>query len=178
MAYATGSTGLAITVRGSSRRIMIMRFRPANIRLINRRSNLLRLLLALSSGKNKSKDNDKNNPTYFAVLTWSLHIRPMRSLRALGSSSGPSSLKMGFWEATNPCASLWLLFVRLRCRSDLKHTRLVHKLIFIVARCDVVKDRMTLLDQLAAGSMQVAKDVMPYIAFGNCSGQRFRSGMI
>jgi len=39
LAYATGSTGLAITVRGSSRRIMIMRFRPANIRLINRRSN-------------------------------------------------------------------------------------------------------------------------------------------
>ena len=48
LAYATGSTGLAITVRGSSRRIMIMRFRPANIRLINRRSNLPRLLLALS----------------------------------------------------------------------------------------------------------------------------------
>ena len=28
--YATGSTGLALTVRGSSRRIMIVRFRPAN----------------------------------------------------------------------------------------------------------------------------------------------------
>jgi hypothetical protein len=57
--YATGSTGLAITVRGSSRRIMIMRFRPANIRLINRRSKLPRLLLALSSGKSKNNDNDK-----------------------------------------------------------------------------------------------------------------------
>ncbi len=56
LAYATGSTGLAITVRGSSRPIMIMRFRPANIRLINRRSNLPRLLLALSSGNN---DNNK-----------------------------------------------------------------------------------------------------------------------
>ena len=77
MAYATGSTGLAITVRGSSRRIMIMRFRPANIRLINRRSNLPRLLLALSS--EKSKDNDKNNPTDSAGLTRSLHIRPMHS---------------------------------------------------------------------------------------------------
>ena len=33
-----------------------MRFRPANIRLINRRQNLPRLLLALSS-----KHNDKNN---------------------------------------------------------------------------------------------------------------------
>jgi transcription elongation factor GreB len=35
-------------VRGSSRRIMIMRFRPANIRLINRRHYLPRLLLTLS----------------------------------------------------------------------------------------------------------------------------------
>ena len=40
---------------------MIMRFRPANIRLINRRSKLLQLLLALSSGNDKS--NDKNKPT-------------------------------------------------------------------------------------------------------------------
>jgi hypothetical protein len=63
LAYATGSTGLAITVRGSSRRIMIMRFRPANIRLINRRSHLPRLLLALYSGKGKNNDNYKNNPT-------------------------------------------------------------------------------------------------------------------
>jgi len=38
---------------------MIMRFRPANIRLINRRSNLPWLLLALYSGK----DNYKNSPT-------------------------------------------------------------------------------------------------------------------
>jgi hypothetical protein len=60
LAYATGSTGLAITVRGSSRRIMIMRFRPANIRLINRRLKLPRLLLALSS--RKRKDNYKTSP--------------------------------------------------------------------------------------------------------------------
>jgi len=78
LAYATGSTGLAITVRGSSRRIMIMRFRPANIRLINRRSKLLRLLLALSSGKENA--NDQNNPTDLAQLTRSLHIRPTHSL--------------------------------------------------------------------------------------------------
>ena len=38
-----------------------MRFRPANIRLINRRSNLPRLLLALSSTNGKSNNNDKNN---------------------------------------------------------------------------------------------------------------------
>src|ERR1700722_3486910 len=41
---------------------------------------LPRLLLALSSGKDKSSDNDKNNPTDFVVLTRSLDIRAMRSL--------------------------------------------------------------------------------------------------
>jgi hypothetical protein len=82
--YATGSTGLALTVRGSSRRIMIMRFRPANIRLINRRSNLLRLLLALSSGKSKNNDNYKSNPTDPAELTQSLHIRASHSLHFAG----------------------------------------------------------------------------------------------
>ena len=46
-----------------------MRFRPANIRLINRRSKLLRLLLALSSGKDKSNDNDKNNSQLCGVDT-------------------------------------------------------------------------------------------------------------
>ena len=44
-----------------------MRFRPANIRLINRRSNLPRLLLALSSINGKS--NDKNNTTNVQGLT-------------------------------------------------------------------------------------------------------------
>jgi len=54
-----------------------MRFRPANIRLINRRSNLPRLLLALSSqnGKDNNNNNDKNNPTDEQELTGSLHIR-------------------------------------------------------------------------------------------------------
>jgi len=46
---------------------MTMRFRPANIRLINRRSNLPRLLLALSSINGKS--NDKNNTTNVQGLT-------------------------------------------------------------------------------------------------------------
>jgi hypothetical protein len=46
-----------------------MRFRPANIRLINRRSKLPRLLLALSSGKDKGNDYDKNNPTVRGVDT-------------------------------------------------------------------------------------------------------------
>ena len=59
----------------SSRRIKIMRFRPANIRLINRRSKLPRLLLALSSNNYKSKDNNKNHPSDVQVLTGSLHIR-------------------------------------------------------------------------------------------------------
>jgi hypothetical protein len=46
---------------------MTMRFRPANIRLINRRSNLPRLLLALSSINGKK--NDKNNTTNVQGLT-------------------------------------------------------------------------------------------------------------
>jgi len=53
-----------------------MRFRPANIRLINRRSKLLRLLLALPSKNSKSNRNSKNNPTIDVQrLTGSLHIR-------------------------------------------------------------------------------------------------------
>jgi hypothetical protein len=60
-----------------------MRFRPANIRLINRRSNLPRLLLALFSINGKSNDNDKNNPADVQRLTGSLHIR------AISSGLGP-----------------------------------------------------------------------------------------
>jgi hypothetical protein len=52
-----------------------MRFRPANIRLINRRSKLPRLLLALSLKNGKSNNNGKNNPTDALALTGSLHIR-------------------------------------------------------------------------------------------------------
>ena len=78
MPYATGSAGLAPLVRGSSRRIMIMRLRHANIRLINRRSNLPRLLLALCSTNGKSNGNNKNDPTDSRQLTGSLHIRAVR----------------------------------------------------------------------------------------------------
>jgi len=46
-----------------------MRFRPANIRLINRRPNLPRLLLPLSSTNDKSKDNNKDNPIDVHRLT-------------------------------------------------------------------------------------------------------------
>ena len=46
-----------------------MRFRPANIRLINRRSHLPRLLLALSLNHGTSNDNNKNNPTVVRRLT-------------------------------------------------------------------------------------------------------------
>ena len=62
-----------------------MRFRPANIRLINRRSNLPRLLLALFSINGKSNDNDKNNPADVQRLTGSLHIRAF-SIHMLPSS--------------------------------------------------------------------------------------------
>ena len=64
MLYATGPAGLATLVRGSSRRIKIMRFRPANIRLIHRRPHLPRLLLALSS----ENGNDKSTPHRHAAV--------------------------------------------------------------------------------------------------------------
>ncbi|MHB8304323.1 MAG: hypothetical protein ACYDC6_16160, partial [Acidobacteriaceae bacterium] len=69
MLYATGPAGLATLAGGNSRRIMIVRFRPANIGLIDRRSNLPRLLLALSSENDVCNDNDKNNPTVSRELT-------------------------------------------------------------------------------------------------------------
>jgi hypothetical protein len=46
-----------------------MRFRPANIRLINRRQNLPRLLLALSLKDDENKDNDKSSPIDAQKLT-------------------------------------------------------------------------------------------------------------
>jgi hypothetical protein len=52
-----------------------MRLRHANIRLINRRSKLTRLLLALPSENGKNNGNNKNNPTDPQKLTGSLHIR-------------------------------------------------------------------------------------------------------
>jgi hypothetical protein len=88
--YATGSAGLATLVRGSSRRITIMRFRPANIRLINRRSNLPRLLLALSSKSIKCNGNDKYNPTNSQRLTRSLHFRDLSTIDESESKRGPS----------------------------------------------------------------------------------------
>jgi hypothetical protein len=66
-----------------------MRFRPANIRLINRRSNLPRLLLALSSTNGKSKGNDKNNPTDVQGLTGhSISDLYARQPNTLWASSG------------------------------------------------------------------------------------------
>jgi hypothetical protein len=53
---------------------MIMRLRHANIRLINRRSKLPRLLLALPSENGKTNSNDKDNPIDAQALTGSLHI--------------------------------------------------------------------------------------------------------
>jgi hypothetical protein len=78
MLYATGPAGLAILVRGSSRRIKIMRFRSANIRLINRRSKLLWLLLALPSINGKSNNN---NPIDVQALAGPLHIRAFAKMR-------------------------------------------------------------------------------------------------
>ena len=57
--YAVGlRTEPAFLVRGSSRRITIMRFRPANIRVINRRENYLdRNLRCLLTERRKKKNS-------------------------------------------------------------------------------------------------------------------------
>ena len=67
--YAVGlRTEPALLVRGSSRRITIMRFRPANIRVINRRNSRLdRDLRCLLRRKKKQ-----------IVLDWSFHIRAQK----------------------------------------------------------------------------------------------------
>jgi len=66
--YAVGfRTEPAMLVRGSSRRITIMRFRPANIRVINRRNSRLdrdlRCLLRKGGRKkeNEEEENKKNS---------------------------------------------------------------------------------------------------------------------
>jgi len=64
-----------------------MRFRPANIRLINRRPNLPRLLLALSLNNDKSKDNDKNDPIDVQRLTG--HSISGKSANAAGTFDDP-----------------------------------------------------------------------------------------
>ena len=73
--YAVGlRTEPAQLVRGSSRRITIMRFRPANIRVINRRNSRLdrdlRCLLRKGGKKNENKEEGKNEK----YLTRSFHI--------------------------------------------------------------------------------------------------------
>src|ERR1700678_2087130 len=87
--FATGSAGLARVVRGSSRRIMIMRFRPANISLINRRHYLPRLLLTLSSKRQIQKppqrfaDVDRVTPYQLPVRRQSTRISKDRGKSAL-----------------------------------------------------------------------------------------------
>src|ERR1017187_8826041 len=75
--------GLAFIVRGSSRRIMIMRFRPANISVINRRHYLPRLLLILSSKRQIQKP-----PQQFEdvdrVTPYQLPDRPLLSRNEIG----------------------------------------------------------------------------------------------
>ena len=62
--YAVGfRTEPAMLVRGSSRRITIMRFRPANIRVINRRNSRLDrdLRCLLRKGRRKKENEEEEN---------------------------------------------------------------------------------------------------------------------
>ena len=66
--YAAGfRTEPARLVRGSSRRITIMRFRPANIRVINRRNSRL-------DRDSRCPLEEKKEEKYKKVLDWSFHI--------------------------------------------------------------------------------------------------------
>ena len=70
--YAVGlRTEPALIVRGSSRRITIMRFRPANIRVINRRENYL---------DHNSRRLLKERRKQLLVVDRSFHIRTTRAL--------------------------------------------------------------------------------------------------
>jgi hypothetical protein len=73
-----GLSGLAVTVRGNSRRMMTMRFRPGNIGLINRRSTCQ----AAARCPRKKQRQLQNILTDFAELILSLHIRAMHSMNA------------------------------------------------------------------------------------------------
>src|SRR6516225_9353306 len=80
--YAVGlRTEPAHLVRGSSRRITIMRFRPANIRVINRRNSRLdrdlRCLLRKDGKKKENKEEEKTK----RYLTRSFHISVLPSPR-------------------------------------------------------------------------------------------------
>jgi hypothetical protein len=83
-----------------------MRFRPANIRLINRRSNLPRLLLALSSKNGKDNNNDKNNPTDEQELTGSLHIRASAISREARTLGRIRTLSMAYVYAHDPATDV------------------------------------------------------------------------
>jgi len=65
-------------VRGSSRRITIMRLRPANIRVINRRENPSRPRSTLPPKKGKEEKRKQ-----LLVVDRSFHIRVMKTVRFL-----------------------------------------------------------------------------------------------
>jgi len=105
--FATGSAGLASVVRGSSRRIMIMRFRPANISLINRRH----YLPSASADLVLEVRRQKNNPSDLQILTGSHHI----NLRVEGDTlRGPSHryLRPDCRNVLRPTVSLTSKIVR------------------------------------------------------------------
>ena len=56
--------------------------------------------------------------------------------------------------------------------TNFEQSRLVYKYVLFVAGCDVVEAYVASLDNLATGSVQVAENVMPHLAVGNCFRQR------
>ncbi len=94
--YAVGfQTEPALVVRGSSRRITIMRFRPANIRVINRRDSFLDRDPCCPWVQKKEKT--------VLVIDWSFHIRgtACRALRSpirYESARQATGAHLRFWS--------------------------------------------------------------------------------
>src|SRR6516162_162518 len=96
--YAVGlRTEPAPLVRGSSRRITIMRFRPANIRVINRRNSRLdrdlRCLLRKDGKKKENKEEEKTKKVLDKVIPYQCCIVERGELAVRAANSGGAAIR-------------------------------------------------------------------------------------
>ena len=111
--YAVGlRTEPAHLVRGSSRRITIMRFRPANIRVINRRNSRLdrdlRCLLRKDGKKKENKEEGKTKKVLDKVIPYQ---RFTDQLLKLGIDIGESSVTKYMLRCRRPPSQTWRTFL-------------------------------------------------------------------
>jgi hypothetical protein len=110
MSYAAGlRTQSAQLVRGSSRRITIMRFRPANIRVINRRDSRLDRDLHYFR-----RTRERKRRKHMLVVDRSFHIRTLPKLRAAFGANAFRKVTRAFvpknycWHGAAGCISTGL----------------------------------------------------------------------